>query len=1833
MGRFIGFRYEQGVVVLDTYSGEVVLVPPNGGQISTLRSAIDVGSPVRLEIISAGMPAMALLATPTFPPASSTPSIQRSNVPSSGALEPPPPLAEDLAPLESPAKPAEDFEIDAEPPDEAPESAPVTASPSAAEPGERPTLPPQGAATATVQSQRSSLPPEVAASLPSEPPSPAPEPSDAHARLPEPADEIPEVEVEEADVVEEPSEPPKSKPTVDFEESTAEIDPKLVASLRAASIPPPPPAPPPEEPAEPLLLTEEAEEPQKALPPEIAAFDALFDQPPDEPIAVGDEAEVDLDVDDDVAPAARPKEPVAVDEDIDVEEEATSSKPRAAAESAPASAKPSSGKPSSDKPSSDRQTPSEATDERADTEEEVATRVAATAAPAAEPMLGDDEVSGEIEVEEPPPEPAPLAVEAPPVEVPHEPKPKRYPNADRVLETYPYPIARAFEELQKVAEPDARARWVVETASATIEIWSVVAASEYFRSNSSVAEIDSIVIEDLVRPSYSTWSRLLSRSIRAMEAAGLRPFNADVVTAYNSLEAKEGETAIDRLVRFSTDRAGGLAPEGFEARIDAAEGDLEALLSATEWLSRVAIYHALESSPTEALEGHRFSGPHPAATSEPLSRVDFDMAAGEWFLRDEQSLETMPLLPFFAEQTVGRQRELFVLAGYNRKSIVHRSVYGKTLDRPSRLRQVVSKKVPLAKGLEPREVSFEKLASAGESITKRTLDRLTKTRVVVPELLVERRALASRLTELDRPEFRALFVSGQPGVGKSSSMYAYASERLAAGDAVFFYRGRNLSDPDMGARFLKDLGAKSLFFDELLKAAHPHFERAGSRRFLRIIIDGVDEHPTDPNGLVSALDTMVRQAVRYPWFKLVATARSGFLERLPARTRPAPSLEARYLTAENEAGDELTFHLRPLSGDERSKLFEKLDGSLGLGSLDPTRSRAVAVPLYLRLAKEHGSVGTRQELISSWISKRLSVEAKDESTGKKRGDLLRAFVRELDALRAHAIPHERLYEVDSLRAAVVNGQIDSPYGQLLDLGLLVEERDDDRCFVSLCHAAFLEHLLVEHHEPQVHSGEDLRELAVRALRFPSLEASVSEIIVRSARAGRWSLALEALEECVPGADGQLRPEHELLVRVVRDALIELLAGHDASGTDLLAALSKGRHSSHVFGMSEALDEAVRLGEEPIVEAVAKALLASTEGIDDQARRAHAEMRLAKLAVSKSDLEAAEVLYERAGAHAGKAGDRRERLRADLGRGKIAALRGKADEAASLFESSFTGLVEVGDSFHASEAKQNHAVLVGQKGDREASERLAEEAKKLAHDSGNARVEVRALNMLAIAADRRQEGALAEKLFVEALETATSRGLTELAATTHGSLGVLYHSRGDAARAEVHLVRELELRREIGDKLPLARSLKRLAVLFAHRGDDEREEQYLVESLTLLADIEDRAGVAETLGTLAALYEKRGDLERVLELHRRALAQQEEIDSKPEIAATLVKIANVLAEREDYDGALESFTRALSIREAGADRPGVADCLMGLGRVHEARGDLDSAEIHYERSLAIREELEDQDGISDCISSVGGVMERRGDLAGAEEHYRRALEIDLGSDDPLGAAFMFMLLGGVLYQQGQLHDAEEHAKRSVTRFEELEHHVGLANALSTLGVCKHMGGHLDEAVECFTRELALRAEQNDEDRAAYSTWLLASAELDRNNVERAAELRPKIAGALEHQQNPKTSAVLAVLDLRLALKQAAEAEITSGLEAAEAAFADAPGLLPLEDGLGTAYLEAALHYDKRKQITRSKDLAMKAHEVVAGRPYHRQAELTAILPKLRRAPARPVRPVRPIKKPK
>ena len=113
------------------------------------------------------------------------------------------------------------------------------------------------------------------------------------------------------------------------------------------------------------------------------------------------------------------------------------------------------------------------------------------------------------------------------------------------------------------------------------------------------------------------------------------------------------------------------------------------------------------------------------------------------------------------------------------------------------------------------------------------------------------------------------------------------------------------------------------------------------------------------------------------------------------------------------------------------------------------------------------------------------VEEKNSTSGSfpERRAFLRNLVREMDKQESDSIARDDLYTVPALVPAMSNPQKDSPYVQLLDLGVILEEWDGDDCYVRFCFDRLLEFMLAEMLEKQVKSDNDIVRLEERVLRL------------------------------------------------------------------------------------------------------------------------------------------------------------------------------------------------------------------------------------------------------------------------------------------------------------------------------------------------------------------------------------------------------------------------------------------------------------------------------------------------------------------------------------------------------------------------------------------------------------------------------------------------------------------------------------------------------------------------------------------------------------------------------
>jgi hypothetical protein len=200
-----------------------------------------------------------------------------------------------------------------------------------------------------------------------------------------------------------------------------------------------------------------------------------------------------------------------------------------------------------------------------------------------------------------------------------------------------------------------------------------------------------------------------------------------------------------------------------------------------------------------------------------------------------------------------------------------------------------------------------------------------------------------------------------------------------------------------------------------------------------------------------------------------------------------------------------------------------------------------------------------------------------EGAYPERKHFLRALVRELDVAHSDSLPRERLYECDKLKGAVQNPQRDSPYVQLLELGVLLEEWDGEHCLVRFAFDRLFEYLLAEHLDPHIDSAADVLNEGRRALDFKNLRGALVMILLRACRDGRHQLVVDSLDLCDSEPHSEPKPERQTIVAAVCDLLEQLARSGDASFEVLLKQIPQAPGRTDVSMLLSLYDRLQDLG--------------------------------------------------------------------------------------------------------------------------------------------------------------------------------------------------------------------------------------------------------------------------------------------------------------------------------------------------------------------------------------------------------------------------------------------------------------------------------------------------------------------------------------------------------------------------------------------------------------------------------------------------------------------------------
>jgi hypothetical protein len=744
-----------------------------------------------------------------------------------------------------------------------------------------------------------------------------------------------------------------------------------------------------------------------------------------------------------------------------------------------------------------------------------------------------------------------------------------------VCTTFPYPIAKPYAELIGETDPRQQCKLMVDTFTAVLKLMALQVASEYLRvKDLKDLRVNQTLKRDIQRPLISAWNNVLIETIAVLNQNNVPFFSPELVRAYENLETKckdkifvekhyedeNGQMVIKRsplakiqaLIKYRNSLA-----HGFNQSKERAMKELELylpvlkdILEEVRYMSRYTLWHV--SSKEDNVEGIRLMGSTPSRQKLKVNRALLDPGISPVFLVNESTMEVLPMFTFLdldiseGPGIAETGKDIFIFDGNTDNTVIYLSTSsGQHLEKKSRMKhwkEILKTKELQLKVISEKDLDLAKINTMTSLVTEQTLQTLINSGKFIPEVTLKRADLEIYLDQFLLGDYNAIVVGGESGIGKSTLLADKVREWSEQGNSVMFYKASALNSPEIGQKFISDLGLKVNFPEDFLSMVSEIMTQSEKHFFL--VIDAINEFSGDVNMLINAIESLVAQASPYRWFRIIITVRDSSYNRTHARF--GSRVADRYFSIEiDHAGDKkksLIIPLSRLNENTVERIYEKYRSYTLKDSDDPT-DLGYHIFKPLNAYKDLDSFGTTVDLIKSPLMMRLILQAfnrrelpsnlstdsamqiyLDEVVVEKnnpngsfpaRRNFLSALVKILDKAATDTYKKDELLEVMSLKDALMNPQKDSPYVQLLELGVLMEEWEEGECFVRFSFDRLFEFLLAEEHFKRTTSVNVLKELMDRSKLFRSMEGAVQIIMVRLTLNGEQQIIMELIDNLDP----------------------------------------------------------------------------------------------------------------------------------------------------------------------------------------------------------------------------------------------------------------------------------------------------------------------------------------------------------------------------------------------------------------------------------------------------------------------------------------------------------------------------------------------------------------------------------------------------------------------------------------------------------------------------------------------------------------------------------------------
>ena len=1085
-----------------------------------------------------------------------------------------------------------------------------------------------------------------------------------------------------------------------------------------------------------------------------------------------------------------------------------------------------------------------------------------------------------------------------------------------VVSAYPYLIARPFSDLLSETDPRMKCKLMVDTFTAILKYMSLQLASEYIRAPElKDVQIHQTLTKDLSRPLISAWNLLIARSLPVFKDKGIRLFSPEIKNAYEKLESKckdpflvtQSYSDENGNIKNKTKKLGkiqalinyrnGLA-HGFNQSKERAQKEfdeyyplLAEILKEVRYISRYTLWH-VESS-KNGVNGIRLMGSNPSQSKVDFNRDGVNPAISPLFIINDSTGEILPLYAFFdVEQTneIGLPemgKDVFVFEGSTKNTIIYLSSSGEHLEKTTRFqhwKDLLAQKQMDVEIVDEKNLSIEILHSLGKHISSNAIQALITSGKYLREATVERQDLNEYLDSFCSSTFNGFVLGGESGIGKSTLLAKKTELWQDEGHMVMFYRGSALNQTDIASKFLRDCALKLNYLEDFLSLVDNVFIKANRNCYL--IIDALNEYSGKINDLIKVVENIVTQSSNYPWFKVIVSIRDSAYSRTLAKFgEVAPD---QYFKVEEEKdGEKISSNvvrLQPVAKDFTEQLFNAyrdfkwkdsgISDDEGVYKYRPLNTYAELVPNGTTIELLRNPLMTRLILQSFHRSKlpsqlkndeamrlyldNIIIEKTNESAGfPERLKLLSLLVRELDKRNTERLERDTLIKMDSFKSYLINTQKDSPYIQLLELGVLMEEWEKDDCFVRFAFDRFLEFMLAELHFSKVNDAKEVMNLFKRISEFKILQGAVEIIILRFCNNEQTNVLVELSDL----ADNESQEIQKLSAEMMANILFSLAIENYVQFELVIKCFPENPGNTDLEILITLVDKFYVTG--------------NFNYFHITMQIAQQEATLLNNKKILSDL----LLFD----------------------SQLDILQGRYSEAREKLELAFKEKKMLNDVYGLCMTMRKIGVLEWRLGNNTESMNHYILCLELSNKNNFKDISASMMNNLGVLYKNQGKIEEAEKLYHESSEIERQLGNKQGIAISLNNLGNLYKEQGKIKEAEKLYNESLEISRQLGDKKGIAWSLNNLGSLFKDQGKIEEAEKLYNESLEIRRQLGDKKGLSINLNNLGVLNFDNGKFENAITFYLEAILLKIELNDTPGIIHSIHRAFSLLddSEREKY----------------------------------------------------------------------------------------------------------------------------------------------------------------------------------------------------------------------------------------------------------------------------------------------------------------------------------------------